>query len=145
MKKLIKYFQLRWEDKQNEICRQEYNDLFILCIFFCPLAVPEALPLSLSVCLSLPVSRCLPLCVSACLSEQQSTPWHPQSAFKFYATLPPAQSVCGPTCCDLHQPTIKTQFYRGCYCTAKREHKLSITYLLLLDKGGHVNRGNGAV
>lgn len=101
--------------------------------------------LAFLLCLSPPVFHCLLLCVSACLSEQQSTLWYPQSAFKFYTTLLPAtQSVWAKLLWFTpahNQDSILQRLLLHC----KREHKLSITYLLLLDKGGHVNRGNEAV
>lgn len=86
------------------------------------------------------VSLFCPFWVSACLSNSppSGTPTPVESAFKFCAALPPAAQACGPSGCDLHQLTIKTQFYRGLLLCRKGE--LSIAFLLLLDKGGHVTK-----
>lgn len=141
-----------------EICHRKDKKIFNLDVQISKMKNAEKnkmiffYTLSLSICCLSPSSLFVPPCVfpsvplcvslSVCLSNSQPPGSH-QSAFKFCATLPPAKRVCGPTCCDLHRPTIRTPFYRGLLLHSKRE--LSITYLLLLDKGGHVNRRNEAV
>lgn len=129
----IKNIQLRRGDKQNEICSEDYNDLFYTVF----LSV-HWLFLRLSLLPFLSVFVCPPVCLSS-IKPPGTSKVHSNS------TLPPTTQECGPSCWDLTRPTIKTQFYRGCYCTVKRECKLLITYLLLLDKGGHINRGSEAV
>lgn len=106
----------RDEIKKMKYVAKNIMTFFLPYISFCPPSV--SLLAFCQLVSSCVLSVCLFVRLPVCLNNSLP-PGIPQSAFKFCTTLPPATQACGPSCCDLHRPTIKTQFYRGCYCTVK--------------------------
>lgn len=105
---------------------------FIPCISFC---LPSVSLQVFCQFVSSRVFQFVPVCDCLCARAVAYKLVFPK--FKFCSTHPAATQASGPSRCDLHRPTIKTWFYRGCYCTTEN--------LLLLDKGEHVNKESEAV